>query len=154
MKIRKAKFEDVGAITEILRSLGWYAHMDAEPREDTEKRIAAHLALCHADNSHSVYVAEGADGEIAGYVAAHWMPTLFLAGPEGYISELFVRAAARGQGVGTTLLETVKQEAAERGCVRLMLLNRHNRASYARGFYKKCGWEEREGLAIFAYWLP
>ena len=44
--------------------------------------------------------------------------------------------SARGQGVGTQLLEVVKTEAAERGCSRLLLLNRRNRHSYERDFYQ------------------
>ncbi len=154
MQIRKAKPEDVNAITEILRSLGWYAHMETETHEETATRIAKRLAMCDADDSHSVYVASGDNGEILGYTAVHWMPTLYLRGIEGYVTGLFVRDTARGQGVGTKLLKTVKREAAERDCSRLMLINRHSRESYGRGFYRKCGWDEREGISVFAYRLP
>jgi GNAT superfamily N-acetyltransferase len=47
------------------------------------------------------------------------MPTLFLAGPEEYVSELFVDESARGQGVGAQLLETMLEEGRARGCSRL-----------------------------------
>ena len=63
-----------------------------------------------------------------------------MAGPEGYVSELFVAASARGQGVGTQLLEVAKTEAVEHGCSRLLVLNRRNRHSYERDFYQKRGW--------------
>jgi GNAT superfamily N-acetyltransferase len=98
-----------------------------------------------------VYVAETEEGEIAGYAAVHWLPYLLLLGPEGYVSELFIRESDRGQGIGTQLLEVVKQEAEARGCARLMLLNMHERESYRRGFYKKQGWEERPDAANFVY---
>ena len=74
---------------------------------------------------------------------------LRLKGPEGYVSELFIAGSERGKGVGSKLLEAVKEEATKRGCARLMLLNLKNRESYQRGFYKKQGWIEREEVANF-----
>ena len=90
---------------------------------------------------------------MVGYAAVHWLPYLLLAGPEGYVSELFVRDSEQGKGVGTKLLEVVKREAEERGCSRLMLLNMRYRESYQRGFYKKLGWQEREDAANFVLQL-
>jgi GNAT superfamily N-acetyltransferase len=151
IRIRKAQPQDVAAIAEIVRGLEWITRFDAEPVEATARRIAHHLELCHADDSHTVYVAENEGGEIAGYAAVHWLPYLLLLGPEGYVSELFIRKADRGQGIGTRLLETLKKEAKARGCARLMLLNMHERESYRRGFYRKQGWEERPDAANFVY---
>ena len=151
--IRKAQPGDAMGIAAILRGLEWITRFAAEPIEATAQRVAHHLELCHADGSHTVYVAENEGGEIAGYAAVHWLPYLLLLGPEGYVSELFIREADRGQGIGTQLLETVKKEAEARGCARLMLLNMHERESYRRGFYKKQGWEERPDAANFVYSL-
>ena len=151
IKIRKAQPGDARGIATILRALEWVTRFDAEPIEATAQRVAHHLELCHADDSHTVYVAQTEGGEIAGYAAVHWLPYLLLLGPEGYVSELFIRKADRGQGIGTQLLETVKEEAKARGCARLMLLNMQARESYQRGFYKKQGWEERPDAANFVY---
>ena len=38
------------------------------------------LALCQADDSHSVYVAQNPEGEILGYCAVHWLPYLLFSG--------------------------------------------------------------------------
>jgi GNAT superfamily N-acetyltransferase len=73
---------------------------------------------------------------------------------EGYVSELFVAESARGAGLGTKLLEAVKDLAIGRGCSRLMLVNRKTRESYKRGFYRKLGWEERQEFANFVLSLP
>ncbi len=151
IKIRKAQPGDARGIAAILRGLEWITRFDAEPIEATAQRVAHHLELCHADDSHSVYVAENEAGESAGYAAVHGLPYLLFLGPEGYVSELFIRAGDRGQGIGTRLLETVKEEARTRGCARLMLLNMHERESYQRGFYKKHGWEERPDAVNFVY---
>jgi GNAT superfamily N-acetyltransferase len=153
MKIRKAELDDAGALAEILRGLGWFGTLESEPEERTRERVGRHLALYDADESHSIYVAEGPAGEVVGYVGVHWLPSLFLTGPEGLVSELFVAAPARGQGAGTKLMEAVQEEAAARGCSRLQVINRRNRESYRRGFYEKCGWVERPEAASLVYSL-
>lgn len=154
INIRKAQLTDARAIAGILRGLGWFKHFSAEPVESTEARVRLHLSHCLGDDSHSVYVAENRAGETIGYANVHWLPYLFLPGPEGYVSELFVNKGARGQGAGTQLLQAIKKEADERGCTRLSLLNIRQRESYQRGFYKQRGWEERRGAANFIYPLP
>ncbi|NJL36570.1 MAG: GNAT family N-acetyltransferase [Leptolyngbyaceae cyanobacterium RM2_2_4] len=150
--IRKAQLRDVAALTELLRSLGWFAYMASESSEMTCERITHHLTLYSANESHSIYIAEE-NRKIVGYVAVHWLPCLFLPAPEGYVSELFVCESVRGQGIGTQLLEVVKAEAQERGCSRLMLVNSRNRDSYKRKFYERQGWKEREEIANFVYVL-
>jgi GNAT superfamily N-acetyltransferase len=149
--IRAARQEDAGAIAGLLRGLGWFAQMAVETAEETAERVGRHLALCLADSSHSVYVAEAQEGGIVGYIAVHWLAYLMLSGPEGFISELFVDEVARGQGIGTRLLETVMVEAQERGCFRLHLVNIRQRESYQREFYPKHGWQERPNAANFVY---
>jgi GNAT superfamily N-acetyltransferase len=96
-----------------------------------------------------VYVARAAGKAVLGYVSVHWLPYLIHTGPDGYISELFIRDSARGQGIGARLLETVEAEGIRRGSRRLMLLNMRQRESYQRGFYAKHGWEERLQAATF-----
>lgn len=149
---RPARLEDGGPISTLLRGLGWFGHLDAEPADVTEARVRDHLAL--SDGSHSILVAEDGKGVFLGYAAVHWLPYLFLNGPEGYVSELFVTESARGRGVGTQLQTAIRAEAERRGCSRLMLINSRSRESYRRGFYAKQGWEERVGVANFIYGLP
>jgi GNAT superfamily N-acetyltransferase len=149
IQIRKATGQDAPVIAELLRTMGLFAHINAETPPATREHVSRHLGLCQADDSHSVYVAQDFNGEIVGYCAVHWLPYLLLPGPEGYVSELFLRESSRGLGIGGQLLETVKAEARERGCSRLMLLNLRDRESYKRGFYRKQGWQERSEAINF-----
>jgi GNAT superfamily N-acetyltransferase len=151
--IRRAIQPDSAALADLVRALGLYAHINNEPPEATHERVARHLALDLADDSHSTYVAASDRGEIVGYIAVHWLPYLILVGPEGYVSELFIAESARGQGIGAQLLEVAEAEARQRGCARLMLLNMRQRESYQRGFYAKHGWEERPNAANFVRYL-
>jgi len=153
-RIRPATPDDVEAIAAILKGLGWFSFINGEVTAETETRVKRHLRLCLTGDSHTVLVAEVGGGAVLGYAAVHWLPYLILQGPEGYVSELFVAEAARGAGLGTKLLEAVRNMAIGRGCSRLMLVNRKTRESYQRGFYRKLGWEEREEFANFVLHLP
>ena len=155
--IRAAHEADAVAIVEILHDLGWFVHLNPEIHEQSVQQIKQQIALCNEDSSHSIYVAEDVNtntlNRTLGYVVVHWLPYLFLSSSEGFISELFVHAQYRGNGIGKALLDTVISEATDRGCSRLMLVNSKNRESYQRRFYVKQGWLERENIANFIYHL-
>lgn len=152
LTIRTVRPEDAPALAQFLLDLHYFGALENVTLEEAEPRVAQNIAACLADNSHSVYI--GLNEEtIVGYVAVHWLPCLYMPGPEGFISELFVGENTRGQGVGAQLLDTVIAEARQRGCARLELINMKHRDSYLRGFYSKHGWEERPTAANFVYTL-
>lgn len=150
--IRKARMEDASALASLLQGLGQWHRLEVMPAEDCARMVAGHLKLDLGDDSHSVWVAELSE-RVVGYCAVHWEPYLFLPGPEGMVSELFLEETARGKGIGAALLAEVRIEAERRGCVRLGLLNSRGRESYQRGFYRKQGWVEREDMANFILYL-
>ncbi|WP_193199158.1 GNAT family N-acetyltransferase [Nostoc sp. MG11] len=150
-KIRKAKESDAQGLFKIIRELGWFVWVNSTFQETTVAQIQQHITQCHQNDSHSIYVAENAENDVIGYVAVHWLPCPFLPKLQGYISELFIQKADRGQGIGKTLLATVISEAKIRECSVPMLLNHKERESYQREFYRKQGWVERETVANFIY---
>ena len=75
-EIRPARPEDAAGIAATLRDLGWFAHINDEPVEATKRRVAEQLALCAANEDHTVLVAADENGQIAGYLAAHWFPNM------------------------------------------------------------------------------
>jgi GNAT superfamily N-acetyltransferase len=153
IQIRKVVHGDALELAELLLDIGWFAALNSKPRETVTRQVEEQIAQCLADGSHSIYVAQSSADQIVGYSSVHWLPYLFMNGPEGYISELFVRSNARGQGVGKRLLQAVEAEARSRGCSRLSLINLRSRESYLRQFYIKAGWEERTEAANFIYRL-
>jgi len=148
--IRPARQEDHAALYQMLKDLGWFVLLDELDAEQGRALVAGHLARGLSSGEHLVLVAEDDRGEVVGYASAHWLPYLFKAGPEAYVSELFVRQDRTGQGVGQALLTALEAEARARGCCQLMLLNNRQRPSYQRGFYAKQGWQERDNMANFA----
>jgi GNAT superfamily N-acetyltransferase len=148
--IRPANAGDIPGITDVLMNLGWFDYLSSAPLDVAQGQIGRHLALCMSDKSHTVFVADEG-GCVEGYASVHWIPFLFLTGPDGYISELVVSDPNRNQGIGTQLLEKIKEDAVKRGCSRLSLVNNRRRESYQRGFYQKHGWTERTEMANFVF---
>jgi GNAT superfamily N-acetyltransferase len=152
IKVRPVKETDLIDIEKILRQLQWFDTVNKETAEKIINRINNYLQICQRNPDHEIYVAEKSK-KVIGYVFVHWLIYLFLPGPEGYISDLFVQEKDRGHGVGSALLNEVKKQAEKRGCYRLNLLNNRERVSYKRGFYKKNGWNERENMSNFIFLL-
>ena len=150
LTIRPAQLEDAHSLARLLQAIGWFKRIEAEDPGETTARVLAHLRLCLSDESHTVLVAADASGRVIAYISIHWLPYLFLPGPEGYVSELFVDPGARGMGVGKQLLTHAVEQARARGCSRLQLLNGRERESYRRRFYEQNGWQERD-MANFIY---
>jgi GNAT superfamily N-acetyltransferase len=151
--IRMATLDDARQLASLLRGIGWFDAFNAGQLDELAAQVRRRLEQCFADGSHSIFVAEEKAGEIAGYGSVHWLPYLFLSGPEGFVSELFVSASARGRGIGRELLKVIENEARARGCQRLSLNNLRDRESYKRQFYVKAGWRERGEAANFIYAL-
>ena len=149
--IRPASLADAPAIAQILIALGWWQRLNPGESSRIEKRIRAELEQAAPQGARFVAQEEG--GPVLGYTAVYWIPYLFLEGPEGYVTELFVAQEARGKGIGTRLLAKAEEEARKQGCARLLLHNGRNRDSYRQGFYAKHGWQEREGTAVFVRYL-
>jgi GNAT superfamily N-acetyltransferase len=150
-EIRPIRADDAERLSAVIRGLGLFGRLESEDPDVTAARVAEHVRMCLADDSHSLFVAESDGAEPIGYAAVHWLPYLILPGPEGYVSELFVAESARDRGVGTALLDTVASEARRRGCARLMLAAVRTRESYLRGFYVKHGWIERDSVANMVF---
>jgi GNAT superfamily N-acetyltransferase len=151
--IRDAVPDDAPAIDAVLRSLGWFTHLDDVSPDESQASMAHVIAeKCPPGGDNTLLVAESELSGIIGYLFVHWLPNLIFGG-EGYISELFIMSEARGQGIGAALIDQAKLRGVARGYQRLSLFNRRERESYRRGFYPKHGWVEREDAALFIYYF-
>ena len=88
-----------------------------------------------------------ADGHLNGYLIAVTVLSLEHGGLMAEIDELFVLPAARGNGVGTRLLEVAEATLAAQGCGRLQLQLAVGNAA-ARDFYEHRGYRAREGYRL------
>lgn len=147
--IRLATIADARASAEVRANIDDYDHWKALGVDAMEAQARASLAREHSERL--TFVAE-VDDRVVGYASVYWLHPAF-SGPEGYLSELFIRSDASGQGVGTALVERVKSEAIARGCERLTLVNLKDRESYRRGYYASRGWIEKTNTVRFVYEL-
>lgn len=147
--IRPARTDDVTRLAAFLRSLGYFDVIEAEPPQATRDRVSRALSDVLGRPDHLILLATDEAGAVVGYVGMHWLPCLFLDGPECFVSELFVDPRARGDGLGGRLLAEAERAARDQGCARMQLINFRTRESYRRGFYAKQGWVERPEAASF-----
>lgn len=145
--VRAATLEDAAALADFLLALGLFKGLESVTPQALTTELERKLGAA-ATSSHTLLVAAD-EAEIVGYAAVHWLPVLFQLGPDGYLSELFVSAARRGQGLGSRLLGAVQREAERRGCGRLSLINLRNRDLYRRGLYPAHGFTEQPEAARF-----
>jgi GNAT superfamily N-acetyltransferase len=113
--VRPACAEDVALLLALFRELAEYEHLEHELRA-TEEQLRE--ALFGERPAAEALIAER-DGEALGY--ALFFPTFssFLASTGMWLEDLFVRPAARGEGVGKALLSAVAALVRERGGERL-----------------------------------
>ncbi len=141
--IRPLKPGDITAVMQLHRELGWNPAFHADG-STLKQRLEALIT----EESALLLVAELGE-RVAGYIHGEIVTYLLFAGREMLVSELFVMADARGQGVGKALMNAIESEAVKRKCFRICVLNSRERESYKRGFYPALGYEERSHTANF-----
>ena len=115
IQIRPATVEDVPQILAFIRELAVY------------ERLAHEVVASEADLAASLFGARPyaevvlgcLDGAPVGFALFFHNYSTFLGKPGIYLEDLFVRAEARGHGLGKRLLAYLARTALERGCGRL-----------------------------------
>jgi GNAT superfamily N-acetyltransferase len=130
-KIRPAQPADCGRMAELAGQLGY-----PSSAEDVERRLAA----LNKTGEHVAFVAQTAQGEIAGWIGA-FMYRCVEADARVEISGLVVDERFRSQSVGRALLERAEAWAREKGCNTISLRSNVIRER-AHAFY------EREGYVV------
>lgn len=145
MEIRELGPADIPRFARLIAGLEVAEWTKGRSSPEIEAVLAGRYAAKSA--SSTILISSTPEGDISGYGSVHWMPNFILPGMEGYVSELFVSAPYRGQGIGDRILKEIENQAVAKGCCRLSLLNLKDRESYRRGFYRKRNWEERANAA-------
>ncbi|MCM2257873.1 MAG: GNAT family N-acetyltransferase [Vicinamibacteria bacterium] len=141
-RVRRAEARDVEALGRLGAMLVRAHHaFDADrfmaPEAGIEQGYARFLASQLDDADAVVFVAERtADGTVVGYSYAGLEPRSWkeLREAAGFVHDVAVDEAARGQGVATRLLETAAAWLEDRGAARVMLWTAENNALAQRMF--------------------
>jgi predicted N-acetyltransferase YhbS len=134
---------DVDAIMQLHRELGWNPAFRADG-STLKQRLGALI-----EEESTLLLVAVKENMVVGYIHGEIVKYLLFAGSEMLVSEVFVREAVRGQGVGKSLIEAIETEAVKQRCFRISVLNSRERESYKRGFYPSLGYEEKSGTAVF-----
>ena len=134
LTIKPAVANDVPVLLSLIQELALFEHLAHEVTA-TEQQLREHLF--GARPFAEVLLARVADQPVGFALYFHNYST-FLAKPGLYLEDLYVRSDWRGQGVGTALLQAVREQAVQRGCGRYewSVLNWNQRAIE---FYEKMG---------------
>jgi ribosomal protein S18 acetylase RimI-like enzyme len=97
-------------------------------------------SLLEAGDTAALLVGDGPDG----LAVLRFRPSLWTAGLECYLAELYVVPSLRGQGRGRALMEATLELARERGADYIEL-NTGDSDIAARALYESLGFSNREG---------
>ena len=144
MTIRKAQEKDISRIIELL---GQVLQIHAEIRPDifipdTTKYTEQELAALLKDEKKPIYVAVNEEDVCMGYAFCQMKEQPFsnnmVQFQSLFIDDLCVDRFARGQHIGESLFDYVKQEAKRMGCYEVTL------NVWAEKFYEKMGMKTKE----------
>jgi GNAT superfamily N-acetyltransferase len=137
-EIRPARPDDYPRMAELAGQLGY---------PSTAGDVARRLAGLNATGEHVVFVAQFADGTIAGWIGA-FVYRCVEADARVEISGLVVEERFRSQAVGKFLLERAEAWARDRGCSATSLRSNVIRER-AHAFYERQGYEHTKTQKSF-----
>ena len=130
IKIRKAKYEDLEAICDI--------YTDAFDGKTTQSTRQWWNIL---DNDHYHYYVADQDGLVVGVASLIVINKLIRGGNRvALIEDVAVSKYAGSRGIGTMLIEKLKELAIEKKCYKTIL----NCSEDVVPFYEKCGFYQKE----------
>jgi GNAT superfamily N-acetyltransferase len=128
-EIRAARSGDERRVAELSRQLGYPSRTE---------QIRRRLKSIRRDPRHAVFVAEDADGRVAGWVHV-FVYQVVEADPRAEVGGLVVDEAFRRRGAGRLLMERAERWALELGCGSVSLRSNVVR-SEAHRFYENLGY--------------
>ncbi len=144
--VRPAAPADFVALVPMVRELQLHEHLPA-PGKEVESAL---LALLADDRLGCVFMAEQA-GRPIGYTVVGFGYSLEFHGRDAFVDELYVVAAARGQGVGSLLLDAAEMACRARGIRALHLESGHGNPR-ATALYEGRGFKAHE-RHLMTKWL-
>lgn len=138
--IRRARRDDVAAIVAMLADDPLGARREAPGPPLPDRYMAAFDAI-DADPNQLLAVADR-DGTVIGTLQLTLTPGLSRQGAlRATIEAVRVHASARGQGLGTALIDWAIAQARQRGCVMVQLTSDLSRTD-AHRFYRRLGFSQ------------
>jgi GNAT superfamily N-acetyltransferase len=130
IRVRCAAAADIPQFPELCDQLGY---------PSSEEEVRARFGGIDAAPDHGLFVAETADGRLAGFLHVFVIRTME-SEPRAEIGRLVVDGAQRSHGVGTLLMERAETWAREHGC-KIVSLRSNVIRERAHAFYERLGYK-------------
>ena len=144
MKIRKAEYNDINGIMNLLKQVA-QVHHNGRPdifKENAYKYNEDELKIIIDDENKPIFVCVNEKNEVCGYAFCifqqHINNNVLTDIKTLYIDDLCIDENLRGQSIGTYIYEFVVDFAKKQGCYNLTL-NVWSCNKSAINFYEKCG---------------
>ncbi len=138
---------DIDEVMPLLR--GYCEFYEAAPSEASLRGLCEALVAA-PDTAGIQLVARLADGTAVGLATLLWTYSTLIAGPIGLMNDLYVAPAARGSGIGATLIEACAGECVHHEAVALEWYTAPGNKR-AQAVYDRTGAEREEWVS---YSLP
>lgn len=140
--LRPACIDDIDRLLPLLERL-FTLEQDFQP--DAEKQRRGLSLLLQSPQAHIV-VAQSA-GQVVGMASLQLVISTAEGAPAGWVEDVVVDPAYRGQGIGGRMLDDLAAWAQQRGATRLQLLaDRDNQV--AGDFYRRRSWSGTSLIAL------
>ena len=127
MEIRPANLQDAPALTALV--IAFRNHLERSLPSNTQFADSVSRLLASGDAEFCIAF----EGDVAlGYVVQRYRYSMWAAGVEATIEDLFVDPAARKGGIGTKLIEYALQRARARSCTSVCLDTNENNLGSTR----------------------
>lgn len=137
---------DEAALLPLVRDYHAFEEVDLS---DAARRLAL-APLLEPDSSFGRIWLIRSGSRTVGYAAVCFGYSIEFAGRDAFLDELFIEEAARGRGIGRTVLELVQQQCVALGIGALHLeVARAN--TRARRLYEALGFEARERFHLMSW---
>ncbi len=130
IRVRRATRADIPQLPELCGQLGY---------PSSEEEVRARFSGIEAAPDHGLFIAETADGRLAGFLVMFVIRTIE-SEPRTEVGGLVVDGAHRSHGVGKLLMERAEIWAREHGCAVVSLRSNVIR-DRAHKFYEGLGYE-------------
>jgi ribosomal protein S18 acetylase RimI-like enzyme len=136
--VRRATLEDADAIARLLQAF----NVEYDEPSPGPERIAERLRVLLGEDTTVLLTGDGPDGP-TGLAVLRLRPSLWSAGLECYLAELYVVPERRGQGLGRALMDETIAVARHAGADHLELNTSEDDVA-ARALYESLGFTNRE----------
>ena len=147
MKLERATSSDIPALVELLYEL-FSQELEFVPNKTLQTTALSQII---ADENVGFIVVARSETVIVGMVSILFSVSTALGGRVAMLEDMVVSPGARGEKIGSRLLEQATMFAQEAGCKRITLLtDASNRA--AQRFYQRSGFEQ-SSMVVFRKYL-